>query len=166
MILQSDLISMRLLISETQYHFYVEERGIPLQYTSEVFVGFYLIILPFVVGLWSVGWLYEDLGLMHYKLPDENKKSLFEIEPIHLKYNNILKGYAGISAIFYYIGLIVFYFSFPSSYSADYIFPLIVIYCTFAILPSYFIYWKILKKLFKKRLKWTQIKILKESDIL
>ena len=64
---------------------YLNERGIPVQYSSDGFLAVLLLLFPFSIGLWSIGWAMEDLGLIHYKLPEVDTPILFEIEPMHLK---------------------------------------------------------------------------------
>lgn len=61
------------------------------------------LILPFVVGIWAVGWALEDAGIMHYKFSNDKSNFFYEIEPVHYKYNSLIKGYAGISTIIYVI---------------------------------------------------------------
>jgi len=70
------------------------------------------LVLPIVIGLWSIGWMLEDSGLIHYSLKKRSDQ-LFEIEPIHLRFNSYLKGYSGISAIIFLITLIVYFSGFP-----------------------------------------------------
>ena len=88
-----------LLPGEIYYETEAQGRGYekyPLYY-PDTFIGFASIIFPLMVGLWAIGWVLEDTGLMHFKLPKENERFLYEIEPIYLKYNSFVKGYAGIS---------------------------------------------------------------------
>jgi len=103
--------NLDLFISDDAKYHWVDVIGISLEYTPFTFLGVVLIIFPFVIGIWSVGWVLEDVGLMHYKLPKEGEIKVYEIEPIHLKYNSLVKGYAGIAAILYFYGLIVHYIS-------------------------------------------------------
>jgi len=70
------------------------------------------LVLPIVVGLWSIGWILEDSGLIHYSLR-KRLDQLFEIEPIHLRYNSYLKGYSGISAIVFLVTLILYFSPLP-----------------------------------------------------
>ena len=118
-------------------------------YYPEVFMGFSSLILPLVVGLWSVGWTMEDAGLMHFKLPKEEKKVLYEIEPVHLKYNGLIKGYAGITAILYLVSAINFYATYD-------LIPLMnqvifgVVISTFLFVPGYVIYLKLAGTLYTK----------------
>lgn len=108
------LIDPKLFISEMQYE-YLQDEGTPVRYSTDGFLGFLLILLPIVIGLWSIGWTMEDLGLLHYRLPEDDKIALFEIKPMHLKYTQILKGYAGISALIYYIEIVGFYVTHPDN---------------------------------------------------
>ncbi|TFF87124.1 MAG: hypothetical protein EU550_03920, partial [Promethearchaeota archaeon] len=85
-----------------------------LLYYPEFFIGITSLILPLVIGLLSISWTLEDVGLMHYKFPDEakNEKFLYEIEPVYLKYHGIIKGYAGIAGILYLISAIIFHITY------------------------------------------------------
>jgi len=63
-------------------------------------------VVPLSTAMWSVSWSYHDASLVHYKIPDDDKNELYEIEPIHLRYDSFLKGYAGLSSIIFIINLI------------------------------------------------------------
>jgi len=115
-------------------------------------IGF---VLPFVVGIWSIGWAMEDAGLMHYRLDDKRPGKMYEIEPVHIKYNSFLKGYAGISAIFFIIGVALYFNLFPGRISDSimtFIMPFIFI---LLLLPAYYIYAKVNgdNKYLRKKLK-------------
>jgi len=64
-------------------------------------------LVPIAVAMWSVSWSYHDASLVHYKLPDHDKNELYEVEPIHLRYDSFLKGYAGFSSIIFLINLFI-----------------------------------------------------------
>jgi hypothetical protein len=57
--------------------------------------------------MWSVSWAYHDASIFHYKIPDVDKNELFEIEPVYLRYDTLLKGYAGLSSILFIINLLM-----------------------------------------------------------
>ncbi len=123
-------------------------------YIIEVFREISALTYPFAIGLWAIGWAIEDAGLMHYKLPKGTEKILYEIEPIHLKYMNIIKGYAGISAIVYYVSFINFYLT--HAMETKFIFEAIFTIPIFALvtwLPAYFIYTVFHKKVLIKILR-------------
>ena len=65
------------------------------------------LLTPFLVGLWSVSWTLQDSSVMHYKFPHEDSQELFEIEPVYLKYDTLLKGYAGISSILFVLSILI-----------------------------------------------------------
>ncbi|TXT55079.1 MAG: membrane protein of unknown function [Promethearchaeota archaeon] len=120
----------------------------PLYYL-DTFIGFANIIFPLIVGLWANGWVLEDTGLMHFKLPKENEAFLYEIEPIYLKYNSFVKGYAGISSIFYLVTAIIFYIS----YDLIDVIALVlsqIIFMMFFIVPAYFFHLLMVERLHKK----------------
>jgi hypothetical protein len=56
------------------------------------------LIIPFVFFLFSTTWAIEDANLMHYSLGAKDAV-YFEVEPMHFRLSDFLKGYAGISAI-------------------------------------------------------------------
>ena len=122
------------------------------------------IILPFVVGIWAVGWAIEDAGLMHYKLPKENEKILFEIEPVHLKYNGLVKGYAGVASVIFIINAISVYLPIWPPHLA--IVSSILLMMFYAA-PSYFIYLKVSQKVFRKILRkgLQEIEMIPENEI-
>ena len=146
------MIDLGPFVSDAHKEHWIGELGFVLEYIPHAFVGLAFMIFPVVIGIWSVGWAFEDIGLMHYKLPNENEKMLYEIEPIHLKFNGIIKGYAGISAIVYFISMITFYTSLGITGSSETISNSITL--TFLFIPAYLIYLKVwlpkLKKMFRK----------------
>lgn len=97
------------LISKTQADVYDSIGITTVLYMPEVILGLAYLVYPFAIGLWSVAWALEDSGLMHYKLPKEGQKKLYEIEPVYLKFNATIKGYAGVSAIIFYVAAIIYY---------------------------------------------------------
>ena len=135
--------------------YWVETIGItnPL-YITDVFLEIAALIYPFAIGLWAIGWAIEDSGLMHYKLPKGKDKILYEIEPVHLKYMNIIKGYAGISAVVYFIAFISFYLTHKVPFhlvtGAIAIIPLFTL-ATW--IPAYLVYTIFLKKFMIKFLR-------------
>ena len=135
------IINLDLFVAERQME-YLNERGIPVQYSMDGFLAVLLLIFPFSLGLWAIGWAMEDLGLIHYRLPDEETPTLFEIEPMHLKYTQIIKGYAGISAIVYYIGILIWYVTNPGAGQiTDIIFTFMTIFLWILLsFPYYFLY--------------------------
>lgn len=68
-------------------------------------------VVPISIAMWSASWSYHDASLVHYKIPEDGKDELYEIEPIHLRYDSFLKGYAGLSSIIFIINLIAVQFT-------------------------------------------------------
>ncbi|MFX1370121.1 MAG: hypothetical protein ACFFAY_16140, partial [Promethearchaeota archaeon] len=66
------------------------------------------IVVPISVGLWSVSWSLRNASLVHHKFPEPSSGELYEVEPIHLKYESLLKGYAGFSSLLF---IMVLFFS-------------------------------------------------------
>jgi hypothetical protein len=124
--------------------------------------------MPFVNGLWSIGWVMEDAGLMHYKFEKEERNRLYEIEPVYRNYSYYLKGYAGISSILFLYNVIIAWIQVTSeSRIADIIasifLPAIAILLS---IPSYIIYGKFVNKKFLIHQDLKQLQILDESQIL
>lgn len=130
----------------------------------EIVAIFFPIIIPFSIGIWSVGWSFEDAGLMHFKFSKKRINPLYEIEPIHYRYNSIIKGYAGISTIIYIIDLSINSFG---GLGSSFIQLLYVIFRAFGyyllfigpIFPAYIIFWKFnlsLKKYLRTSMKTLQ----------
>lgn len=95
------LIDLSLILDSVYFQRFAEY-GISPGYSNAVQVTVLGIFIPISVGIWSIGWAIEDAGLMHFRLQDDRKgKELYEIEPIHLKFFSYLKGFAGISSLFY-----------------------------------------------------------------
>ncbi|MFX0072795.1 MAG: hypothetical protein ACFFAO_17070 [Candidatus Hermodarchaeota archaeon] len=136
-----------------------------LIFDPDVISSLIFLFLPFVVGIWSVGWTLEDVGLMHYKFPKKNKQMLFEIEPIHLKYNGVFKGYAGISSILFLITAIIVYVSIWPPHLLQVVATILGL--MFYTVPAYFVYMivvqKVFRKLYRKGLK--EIEQLTEENI-
>ncbi len=135
-------------------------------FEPDILTGLAYLILPFAVGLWAVGWSIKDAGLMHYRFPKENEESLFEIEPVHLKYNGLIKGYAGVSSIIFIITAISVYLPVYPLHIPLMV-PLLVLTNMFSAGPSYLVYFKISQSIFRKKLRkgLQKLEMLSEKDI-
>lgn len=91
----------------------VSQYGVFAIYQMDVFFGAFCLVSFIVAGLWSIGWSFEDAGLIHYHLPENPMDEFFEVEPVHFRYNTWLTGYAGLSALFFYLGAVFFYVFIP-----------------------------------------------------
>jgi len=83
------------------------EDASPLHLTSVASIAG--LVGPFAMALWSVSWSFREASLVHYKIPDMGTDELYEIEPIHMRYDTLLKGYAGFSSILFIINLTLVY---------------------------------------------------------
>ncbi|MBA7704055.1 hypothetical protein ES703_112853 [subsurface metagenome] len=102
--------------------------------------------------------------MIHHKLPSENVKILYKIEPLHLEYKNIISGYAGITAIVYYVSFISYYFL-TRIHDVSAIMGILIVtplLLVFTMTPAYFIYSLIAKKYLVKRFR----KGMKEARII
>ncbi len=145
-----------------------EIQGIPAQYSLGVLFTVTAIILPITTGLWAISWALEDSGLMHYKFDDRVGYELYEIEPIHIRYSSILRGFSGISAIIFFYSIVYFFTTVNERpyWMSDVIFSaLFPIIFAFLSLPGYYFYGKFLSqgKYLKKGL--TELALLSEEDI-
>ncbi len=140
-------------------------REYPLYY-QDVFVGFASLIFPFMVGIWSIGWALEDAGLMHYKLPSEGEKFLYEIEPVHLKYNSLVKGYGGISAILYLITALIFYITINDPSTGALVIMNGAVQLVGLVLPAYLIHLILAEKIYKKKYRkgMEEVKMITKDD--
>ena len=121
-----------------------EEEGLNLRFVLPVLFSItFVVVLPIVMGLWSVGWALEDSGLVHYSGLEGQKErldKLFEIEPIHLRYNGYLIGYAGISSVVFLISLVVYFTGFEGR-AEDVMMVILSPMLTIVIsIPSYIVY--------------------------
>lgn len=133
----------KLFIIPKNAEFY-EGEGLDLRFVLPVLFSItFTFILPIVMGLWSIGWVLEDSGLIHYSGLEgqrERLDKLFEIEPTHLRYNSYLKGYAGISSIVFLISLTVYFMGFEGR-AEDAFFVILTPLMTIIIsVPAYIIY--------------------------
>ena len=123
---------------------YVGEGIIPM-YSLPSIIGVIGFVLPIVIGLWSIGWAMEDAGLMHHRLDDPRPGKLFEIEPIHIKYNSYLKGYAGITAILFIIQVSMYFAEIGGDRVVDALMALFLPFTSIIFsIPAYFIYAKVM----------------------
>ncbi len=135
-------------------------------FEPDVLTGLAYLILPFAVGLWAVGWSIKDAGLMHYRFPKEIEESLFEIEPVHLKYNGLIKGYTGVSSMIFIITAIIVYLPVYPWHILSVVIPLVLYMMTNAGL-SYLVYFKINQSIFRKKLRkgLQKLEMLSEKDL-
>ena len=150
----------------TQYSLSTSYYSSNLLFEPDVINGLAYLFLPFIVGIWSVGWAIEDMGLMHYRFPKENQKMLFEIEPVHLKYNGIVKGYAGIASIIFLATVTFVYMSIWPLHILQTL--MTILFMMFYSAPAYFIYMRVAQKIFRKmyRKNLKEIKQLSEDSII
>ena len=127
------------------------------------------LILPIVIGLWSIGWAIQDSGLMHYRF-DMRPGKMYEIEPVHVRYQSFLKGYAGISSILFLVQVVIFYYNVAQKAPgrlADMTFLIMTpIMIPLMALPAYIFYAKLISKKSFLRKGLPKIKILSEEIVL
>ncbi|MFW9997461.1 MAG: hypothetical protein ACFFD4_35785 [Candidatus Odinarchaeota archaeon] len=140
-----------------------QANGVVLKYVFGVFYGMFMFILPLVVGLCSISWSMEDAGLMHYNL-NAQEEEYFEIEPVFYGYHAIITGFAGISALFYYVGAVLYTFQRTYGGFSDLFGLAVLIVFVTAFNPAYLIYTLLDVKFLQKGLK--KIKQLSEEDLV
>ena len=116
-----------------------ESEGLQLNFVLPFFIAITGLVLPIVIGLWSIGWMLEDSGLIHYSLK-KRLDQLFEIEPIHLRFNSYLKGYSGISAILFLVTLILYFSKFQGRTTDAVIVGLTPAIAILNSIPAYIVY--------------------------
>ncbi|MHA1149100.1 MAG: hypothetical protein ACTSR8_12750 [Promethearchaeota archaeon] len=124
----------------------LENEGVILIYSMDILISHVALLLPIVVGIWSIGWAMEDAGLMHYKFDERKGRELYEIEPVHVKYNSYVKGYAGISALLFFIKVLMSFSSILDEYPNRFIDLFGIMMLPFIaiglLIPAYIIYCK------------------------
>jgi len=159
----------RMFINTGTVDYYVEE-GINLRFVLPVLMAItFVFVFPIVIGLWSVGWALEDSGLIHYSGLEGQKErwdKLFEIEPIHLRYNGYLKGYAGISSMVFLISMGVYFAGFEGRAEDVLMIILIPAFSMIYTIPSYIIYGLTKGKFEYLRKELPEAKRLAESELI
>jgi hypothetical protein len=97
------------------------------------------IVVPISAGLWSVSWSLRNASLVHHKFPDPSSGELYEVEPIHLKYESLLKGYAGFSSLLF---IVVLFFSLATAENLEsgFLVIYVVMHVTLIVMPAVFIH--------------------------
>ena len=145
LVFDSDLLNLEQWVSESTATNTPPEL---LMYNSEVSSQLIFLIEPIVIGILSIGWVIKDAGLMHYKLPSEESKGYFEIEPSYMRFNALIEGYSGISTVIFYVRFII------NGGTRDLFFNLSMgIFVIFASGFAYYLYWKIIRPFMIKRLR-------------
>jgi len=135
-----------------------------VRYSMAYFGVLAMLIVPFAVGLWSIGFTLHDLGLIHYKVP-ESKDKFQEIEPIHYRWNTWLGGYAGLSAIFFYAAALYSYLTVPGYWIEDMIWSFAFSIVLIVVMgPSYLVYWKLAPTFLSRGLN--EVKRISKSDLI
>ncbi len=126
--------------------------GIDPRYTAVVLGKMVSLIIPIAFGLWTVSWIFEDLGILQFQLPDSKEPSdLYEINPVHKIYSATISGYGGCASLFFYTGYFIYYITDYSSNGgnfADLIMILVIALSVLYVLPIYLLYGKISKDKF------------------
>jgi hypothetical protein len=137
---------------------------IPILYSAEGgivsslgFFEVYFVILPIIVGILAVGWAFEDAGVIHYKLQNKVTTEFFEIQPIHLKYRDLILGYASLSSVFYFARAIYYYWiTNPSLWYEPLLIFIFGFMITLLMIPAYIIYGLVGTRFLRKKLDEVQ----------
>ncbi|MFX1475605.1 MAG: hypothetical protein ACFFCO_09070 [Promethearchaeota archaeon] len=113
---------------------------VPLKYNMDVFFGAIFLLCPVAVGLWSCAWAFEDASIVYYSFSNKQGEGFFEIEPLHFRFNALVGGYAGLSALFYYLGAIYVYLFLPGRSQELFFLGIAGFMATFTMIPAYLIY--------------------------
>jgi len=164
MLINSNIIHPRLMMSEKNYQQMIIEGDSVIYYIGTL-LGLPMLIYSIIIGLWAVGWTLEDAGVMHYNIKEKKTNNLFEIEPVHNRYNGMLKGFAGISVIIVLLSAYSYYISLaePDIESIS----MVIFSIPMLMIPSflsYIVYWKIGKNYTIKNLK--EIRRITEEELI
>ena len=164
MLINSNILHPRFLTTESNYQSMIDE-GDNILYYIGTLLGLPMLIYPFIIGLWSVGWTLEDAGVMHYNIKTKKPNKLFEIEPVHNRYNGMLKGFAGISVIIVLVSAYAYFstLAVPDIASIS----MVIFSIPMLMVPSflsYIVYWKLGKSYTIKNLK--EIRGITEEELI
>ena len=117
------------------------EAGVDIRFVLGVSTAVVGLLTPVAVAILSVGWSFEDAGLVHFDIPKDNTR-LYEIEPIFRRYNSYVKGYAGLSSLLFLLAIVTYFAFFPGRF-IDAIITLILPLTTVLLTPlAYYTYVK------------------------
>ncbi len=134
--------------------FYSDAGGI---ISSIGFFELYFLILPIIVGILAVGWAFEDAGVIHYKLQKQVTQEFFEIQPIHLKYRDLILGYASLSSVFYFARSIYYYWiTAPWALYEPFLIFVFGFMITLLMIPAYIVYGLVGTRYLRKKLDEVQ----------
>ena len=137
-------------------------RGIPIIYSMDVLGGLNSLFIPIYIGIWAISWALEDSGLIHFSIPG-TKDKYYEIEPLFYKFTTYLSGFAGLTAIFYYLGAVTFYLTVTQHLGEILISLLTFVSFVINTGPAYVLYSKKNLNYLRKGLK--KAKIINNSDL-
>lgn len=100
------LFELTLFIPAGEYAEWLVAPYVPLHLHPNIFIVTAGMLFPIAISIFACVWTLEDSGLVHYDLPDDISKYQ-EISPVYSKLSNYLKGFAGFSALIYYISAII-----------------------------------------------------------
>ncbi len=137
-------------------------KGIPIIYSMDILGGLNTLFFPIYVGIWAVSWALEDSGLIHFSIPG-TKDQYYEIEPLFYKFTAYLSGFAGLTAIFYYLGAVIFYLTVVQHLGQILISWLMFVSLVISTAPAYVLYSRKNLNYLRKSLK--RAKIINNSDL-
>ncbi|MHA1638426.1 MAG: hypothetical protein ACTSUB_10480 [Candidatus Thorarchaeota archaeon] len=100
------LFELQYFMSTVNYDEWIATPFVPLHLHPMIFIITAALLLPIAISIFASVWSLEDSGLVQYHLPSEVTEYQ-EVRPMYRKLSAYLKGYAGISALFYYISSIL-----------------------------------------------------------
>jgi hypothetical protein len=157
-----NLVDPQLFMPAEQYADWLEVTDYP-QYTPAVVFTLVGIISPVALGLWTVSWMMEDAGIVHYNLPDSMDEKAFVVEPVYLRYKDFLKGYAGLSSLLFIISIFFIFWSEGGSYETALFTLVIPLYSMLQTIPGYLLYSKLNIEFLRKGLP--QVGKMNEDDL-
>jgi len=100
------LFELSLFIPAGEYADWLAAPYIPLHLHPNIFIVTAGMLFPIAISIFAGVWTLEDSGLVHYDLPNDLSKYQ-EIRPVYSRLSSYLKGFAGFSALIYYISAII-----------------------------------------------------------
>lgn len=145
-LLSAQIIIPNNFLTESQLTDYLLASIIP-KYTPKVLSQILGLIIPVSVGLWSIVWSLEDMGLVQYQIRNLQEGNRFsELQPLFKDFSSYISGYGGISSIIFYSGYFIYFFTEYNQLGGnfgDLILFLFLIFSFLAITPAFLLLNKI-----------------------
>ncbi len=140
-----------LLMSNGEYNAFLLETGFP-QYAPPVMISLAGLIAPLAFGIWTASWAMEDAGLLHYYIPKGEEPQLYAVEPVHLRYKDFLRGYSGLSSLFFIASIFILFATTGGNIESAIFILLIPLFSILSTIPGYLLYSRLSKNFIRSGL--------------